>query len=161
MEAYLTISGYVGGEVEFRRTDRTQTSKSTFRLACTPRVHRQGCWTDDPTTWVTVTCWRALADHVASSVGKGDPVIVVGRVRTQTWTGTDEQEHSRMVIEATTVGHDLTRGTSAFRRVQRIDQQEDRSREGADVVSAVGPDADADPNDDQLQGADEADKVAV
>jgi single-strand DNA-binding protein len=28
--------------------------------------------------------------------------------------------HERLVIEASTVGHDLNRGTSAFRRVNRV-----------------------------------------
>jgi single-strand DNA-binding protein len=121
MEAYLTVSGHIGGEVEFRRTQQTNTARATFRLACTPRVHRQGNWTDDPTTWLTVVCWRSLAEHVADSLAKGDPVVVVGRVRTQAWT--DDGQHERMVVEATTVGHDLSRGTSAFRRAQRADAQ--------------------------------------
>jgi hypothetical protein len=28
--------------------------------------------------------------------------------------------HERLVIEASTIGHDLNRGTSAFRRVNRV-----------------------------------------
>src|SRR3954447_5971190 len=118
MEAFLTVSGHVGGEVELRRTQQTNTARATFRLACTPRVQRQGNWTDDPTTWLTVVCWRSLAEHVAASIAKGDPVVVVGRVRTQAWTD-DDGSHERMIIEASTVGHDLTRGTSAFHKTQR------------------------------------------
>jgi single-strand DNA-binding protein len=138
MEAYLTVSGHVGGEVELRRTQQTNTARATFRLACTPRVHRQGNWTDDPTTWLTVICWRSLGEHVADSLAKGDPVVVVGRVRTQAWTD-DDGQHERMVVEATTVGHDLSRGTAAFRRVQRVDAQP------ADAHAAGGePDPDAD-----------------
>lgn len=158
MEAYLTITGHVGGEVEFRRTDRTQTSKATFRLACTPRVRRQGGWTDDPTTWLTVICWRSLADHAASSLGKGDPVVVVGRVRTQTWTDDDGLEQSRTVIEATTVGHDLTRGTSAFRRAQRAEAQEDTSRELGEMITKVEQDPEEAADDDH-QHASEVEAV--
>jgi single-strand DNA-binding protein len=123
MEAFLTVSGYVGGEVEVRRTQQTNTARATFRLGCTPRVHRQGNWTDDPTTWLTVVCWRSLAEHVAASLAKGDPVVVVGRVRTQAWTD-DDGNHERMVIEASTVGHDLTRGTSSFQKAPRAERQQ-------------------------------------
>jgi single-strand DNA-binding protein len=122
MEAYLTVNGHIGGEVELRRTQQGNIARATFRLACTPRVHRQGNWTDDPTTWLTVICWRSLAEHVTDSLAKGDPVIVVGKVRTQAWTD-DDGPHERMVIEAATVGHDLTRGTARFRKVQRPDAQ--------------------------------------
>lgn len=124
MEAQLTVTGHVGGDVELRRTQQTNTPRTSFRLACTPRVYRQGSWSDDPTTWLTVVCWRSLAEHVAASLSKGDPVVVVGRVRTQTWTD-DDGDHERMVVEATTVGHDLSRGVATFHRIQRADAGRD------------------------------------
>lgn len=116
MEAQLSMTGWIGGEVDFRHTQTTGTSRATFRLACTPRVRRQGSWTDDPTTWLTVTCWRALAEHVASSLGKGEPVLVIGRLRTQEWQDEEGGKHERLVLDATSVGHDLAKGTAAFRR---------------------------------------------
>ena len=56
--------------------------------------------------------------HVAASVRKGDPVIVVGRLRTSVWTK-DGQTRERLGLEAETVGHDLSRGTAIFRRASR------------------------------------------
>lgn len=137
MEAYLTISGYVGGDVEFRRTERTSTPRATFRLACTPRVRRLGAWTDDPTTWLTVTCWRALAEHVAESFHRGDAVTVVGRVRTQVWTDAEGEQQTRTVVEATTAGHDLTRGVASFRRAARSEPQETDDREVGEMITKV------------------------
>jgi single-strand DNA-binding protein len=119
MDAQLSMTGWVGSEVEFRHTQATGTSRATFRLACTPRVRRQGTWTDDPTTWLTITCWRSLAEHVGSSLGKGEPVLVIGRLRTQTWDDDQGGKHERLVLDATSVGHDLSKGTAAFRRAQR------------------------------------------
>ncbi|MGH3446706.1 MAG: single-stranded DNA-binding protein, partial [Nocardioidaceae bacterium] len=61
---------------------------------------------------------RALAVHVRDSIRRGDPVIVVGRLKTQEWEK-DGSRNSRFVLDATTVGHDLARGVSTFTKAQR------------------------------------------
>jgi single-strand DNA-binding protein len=133
MEAYVHMTGYVGGDVEYRNHT---TPTGSFRLACTPRMRRGGDWTDGETTWLTVTCFRALAEHAASSIRRGDPVIVIGRLRTQVWTK-DGVQQERTVLEALTIGHDLTRGTSAFNRSERPAVPEDRDSEVAEVITSV------------------------
>ena len=133
MEAYVHMTGYVGGDVEFRNNT---VATASFRLACTPRIRRAGDWSDGETTWITVTCFRSLAEHAASSVRRGDPVIVVGRLRTQVWVK-DGLQQERTVLEALTIGHDLTRGTSAFHRNERPQVPEDRDTELAEVIASV------------------------
>ena len=133
MEAYVHMTGYVGGDVEFRNNT---VATASFRLACTPRLRRGGDWTDGETTWLTITCFRSLAEHAAGSVRKGDPVIVVGRLRTQVWVK-DGVQQERTVLEALTIGHDLTRGTSAFNRSERAQVPEDRESELAEVITSV------------------------
>lgn len=136
MEAQLSMTGWVGGEVEFRHTQTTGTSRASFRLACTPRVRRQGTWTDDPTTWMTVICWRALAEHVASSLGKGEPVLVLGRLRTQAWDDDQGQKRERQVLDATSIGHDLSKGTAAFRRAKRQQPPADEPEDGTAATAS-------------------------
>ena len=114
MEAVVHITGYAGTEVETKANGAV----AKFRLASTPRVRTKGEWGDGNTTWIEVSCFRALAEHVASSVRKGDPVVVIGRLRTNAWEK-DGQSHERLVLEAETIGHDLNRGTAAFRRKVR------------------------------------------
>lgn len=121
MEALITISGWVGGEIEFRNN---KTATASFRLACTPRVWRPGGWADGETTWLTVTCFRTLAENAAASIAKGDAVIVSGKLRTQVWER-DSVTYERTVLEAQVIGHDLTRGTSAFRKLERQQPVED------------------------------------
>jgi single-strand DNA-binding protein len=133
VEAYIHMTGYVGGDVEYRNNT---VATASFRLACTPRIRRGGDWTDGETTWLTITCFRALAEHAASSVRKGDPVVVIGRLRTQVWTK-DGIQQERTVLEALTIGHDLTRGTSAFNRSERAQVPEDRESELAEVITSV------------------------
>ncbi len=118
MDAYITLTGNVGSEVDLNSGDGWQFAR--FRLACTPRIRRQGEWLDGATTWLGVSCQGRLAGFVKESVNKGDPVIVVGKLRTHTWQD-DQDEHREMqVVEAQTVGHDLSRGTAVFTKPVRV-----------------------------------------
>jgi len=118
MELTVTLTGYVGNDVEVRKT-KTGVSATNFRVGTTPRIKRGDEWVNGTTTWTTVVCYRALADNVGACVTKGDPVIVEGRVRTQIWTDEHHELHERVVVEAVTIGHDLNRGTTVFQRNQR------------------------------------------
>jgi len=111
----MTLTGYVGHNIELKQTNGGVSTVS-FRVGSTPRIRTQDGWTDGVTTWMTIVCYRALAEHVARCVYKGDPVIVHGKVRTQSWADSTGAQHERMVIEAGAVGHDLSRGVSAFAR---------------------------------------------
>lgn len=132
MEALVTMSGWVGGDIEYRNS---KTATASFRLACTPRVWRPGGWTDGETTWFTVTCFRTLAENAAASIAKGDAVVVSGKLRTQVWER-DGVPYERTVLEAQVIGHDLTRGTSAFRKLERQQPVEDTT-ELHELIDAV------------------------
>jgi single-strand DNA-binding protein len=133
MDAYVQLTGNVGGSVEFRNNT---VPIASFRLAHTPRVRRNGEWVDAPTTWITVTCFRTLAENVMASVHKGQPVVVAGRLRTNVWTK-EGVTYERLILEATTVGHDLTRGTATFRRTKTAEAPEDRDESLGELVNQV------------------------
>lgn len=118
-DTVLHIVGFVGTDVDHRRVGEA-TDLSTFRLASTPRRwdKAQQQYVDGTTNWITVQCWRSLGVHARDSLRRGDPVIVIGRLRTEEWVK-DEVRHSRLVIDATTVGHDLSRGVSRFVKATR------------------------------------------
>jgi single-strand DNA-binding protein len=69
-----------------------------------------------------------------SSISKGQPVIVTGRLRTSEWEH-DGETHSRLVLDATTIGHDLSRGTSVFRR--STPRPAETVSESAEAVAAL------------------------
>jgi single-strand DNA-binding protein len=123
MDAVVWITGNVGSEVECR-TARDELVFASFRLASTPRIRRGGEWVDGETTWLGVTCSKALAENVRASVKKGDPVVVVGRLRTNRWEDSERGAQERLSIEATAIGHDLTRGVAEFRRNARSAPEE-------------------------------------
>jgi single-strand DNA-binding protein len=122
-EALVTFQGWVGNDVLHRET--AQGNVANFRVGTTPRIRkRNGDWVDGSTSWFSVTCWRSLADHVRDSVRKGEPVLVHGRLRTDVWQREDGQSSVTYVVEASYVGHDLSRGTSVFVRAARPDRTE-------------------------------------
>ncbi|MBD9702814.1 single-stranded DNA-binding protein [Streptomyces sp. ID01-12c] len=97
-------------------------SSARFRLAVTSRYwdREKNEWTDGHTNFFTVWARRTLAANVASSVALGDPVVVHGRLKVRT-EQRDGQSRVSADVDAVAVGHDLSRGTSAFRRTPRGD----------------------------------------
>ena len=149
-ESYVTLQGWVGADVDLREVGETPVA--SFRIGSTPRYQRAGTWVDGETSWFTVNCWRGLARNVAESVHRGDAVVVHGRVRTDVWDREDGTRAVAWVVDATFVGHDLTKGTSSFAktlvtrtgRVPGDPRQADEVREVVHAYAADGPQLDAD-----------------
>jgi single-strand DNA-binding protein len=121
-ETFVTFQGWVGNEVVHRETP--QGNVANLRVGSTPRIRkRSGEWVDGQTSWFSVTCWRGLADNVRDSIRKGDPVIVHGRLRTETWRPDEGPTTTTLHVEASLVGHDLTRGISHF--IKRPERRSD------------------------------------
>jgi single-strand DNA-binding protein len=121
-ESLITLQGWLGSDVTVRRAGEVPVA--SFRLACTPRRfnRRTETWSDGVTQWYTVNAWRGLAENCAGSLRRGDPVVVHGRLDVRTWISGEKVEMSGFEVDATHVGHDLSRGTSQFTRAPRPDQ---------------------------------------
>lgn len=115
-EALVTMVGNAASGVTYRETPGG-VAVANFRLAARERRYdrERGDWTDGGTTWVTVVAWRGLAANVVGSVNKGDPLVVSGRLRVREW-GEEGSRRTEVEIDARSIGHDLARGTSVFRR---------------------------------------------
>ena len=111
----------IGNVVNSPSRNRTQNGSVTnFRVAATERRFdsaTQG-WVDGPTFFVDVECWGELGGNVSHSISKGDPVVVVGNIRTHEWDS-DQGRRSRPQIKAEAVAPNLARGVAEFRRTQR------------------------------------------
>lgn len=116
----VTVVGWVGSDVRAYHLEGGGTPYAQFRLASTRRVYDRdtGTYRDGPTVWWTVKVWRQVADNVARSLHKGDPVVVVGRVGTSEWTSPDGPR-TELVLEAVALGHDLVFGSTAYARSTR------------------------------------------
>jgi single-strand DNA-binding protein len=119
-DASIDLAGFVVSEPSFKRL-ATGTSTAKLRVAYTERrLNREtGEWGDGPTSFVTVLCWRALADNVAMCLRKGEPVLVRGRLRVREYEGKDGSRGTETEIDASSVGHDLSRGVAHFSRTRR------------------------------------------
>ncbi|MGO4256665.1 single-stranded DNA-binding protein [Marmoricola sp. RAF53] len=116
-ESYITLQGWVGNDVDVREVG--DTTCASFRVGCTPRFQRGGVWVNGDTSWFTVNCWRSMARNVAESVRRGDAVVVHGRVKVDVWEREGMPPSVAWIVDATFVGHDLTKGTSFFTKAQR------------------------------------------
>src|SRR5262249_2545563 len=108
-ETYLTVLGWIGSEPDFKEIRQIPQPPCRLGSPRRPFDRTRNTSIDKPTTWYTVQCWRGLAQNAFESVRVGQPVIVTGRLRTHEWTNEAGEQRSRVVLEAFTLGHDLTR----------------------------------------------------
>ncbi len=118
-EAHISLTGYVANEPRIK-TIREGVQNLSMRVAWTPRWldRATGEWTDGSTSFVTVTCWRKLADNVAVCLRKGDPVVIKGRLSVRSYEDKQGVPRTSVDVDATSIGHDLCRGVAQFQRTR-------------------------------------------
>ena len=116
MTDHITLTGVVATTPRSLRTSEGL-SITSFRLASAQRRYDRaaGTWADGETNWYTVTCFRALAENAASSLDKGERVLVTGRLRVRPWESGDKSGTS-VEVDADALGHDLLWGRTRFTR---------------------------------------------
>jgi single-strand DNA-binding protein len=121
-EIQVTLRGNVATEPRHVRFDDGSTLTS-FRLASTARRYdwERREWVDRGTTFVNVICRRAMANNAASSVRKGQPLLVTGRLTERHWSSNERTGHT-LEIQAVGLGHDLSFGTSQFSRIVQAER---------------------------------------
>jgi single-strand DNA-binding protein len=168
-ENQITLRGYVTAEPKLRYTRATATPVADVRVGCTPRrLNREtGEWEELSTSYYTVKVWRRLAVNAASSLHKGDMVVVRGRFHQRQWLDDEQRARISIEIEADSLGHDLAYGWSHFMRGSRP-QPEDAAALNAGEAARqdLGPSAGDDQfpplSDDEYPGGEwEAAEAAV
>jgi single-strand DNA-binding protein len=112
---HTTIIGNLVDDPELRVTT-TGTAVANLRVAVTQRIQHNGTWRDGETSFFRVTCWRDQAEHLADSLGKGDRVMVTGRLRQRSWETPEGDKRSVTEIEADEVGASLKFATAKVER---------------------------------------------
>src|SRR6266496_6255708 len=109
-DTHITIVGNVVDTPRLRQTG-AGIPVASFRIASTSRrLDREtGEWADHERLFATVTCWRAMAQNVAQSLKKGQPVVATGRFYSREYTK-DEVSRMSYELDASAGGHDLSRG---------------------------------------------------
>jgi single-strand DNA-binding protein len=119
-ETIICAVGNVATQPVYRETPTGASAR--FRLAVTARYldREKNTWTDGHTNFFTVWANRQLATNVMSSLNLGEPVVVQGRLKVRTDVR-EGQSRTWADIDAVAIGHDLARGTAAFRRTGRAE----------------------------------------
>ena len=135
-ETPVTVVGTLVSDMRPRRVGPDGTLVLNFRVACNERRFDKvsESWMDGESLYLSVSCWRRLAENAASLV-KGDPVIVRGKLRTREWTTDQGERRSVVELEANAIGPDLSRCAVTVRKQRR---EEPARAEGENVPAAPG-----------------------
>ncbi|CAB4620489.1 MAG: single-stranded DNA-binding protein [Actinobacteria bacterium] len=131
MSESFTVSGLVATTPRHLVTQEGLPITS-FRLASSKRRfdRTKKIWVDGETNWFTINSFRQLAINSASSISKGDRIVVSGRLKVRDWDN-GERSGTSVEIEADCLGHDLVWGTTQFSRtvLVREDPEDDEPEE--------------------------------
>lgn len=108
-----------------------------FRVAASYGQMVSGNWVNYDTLWFTAKAWGDLAEHLAQSFKRGDPVILCGRLGEDHWMRSG-QRVSSMVLHLHCAGHDLTRGEAHYTKVVIIHDKAGTSGEAQLAAQHAG-----------------------
>ena len=130
---HTTIVGNLVEDPEIRFTN-TGIAVANIRVAVTQRIQQDGQWRDGDTSFLKVNVWRGQAENLAESLGKGDRVMVTGRLRQRSWETPEGEKRSVTELEADEVGASLKWATA---KVERTSQRGNGDRVASRERSAV------------------------
>ena len=132
---HTTIVGNLVEDPEVRFTN-TGIAVTNLRVAVTQRIQQDGEWRDGDTSFFKVNVWRGQAEHLADSLGKGDRVMVTGRLRQRSWETPEGEKRSVAEIEADEVGASLKFATA---KVERASERTTSDRSQGREPQGQGP----------------------
>lgn len=103
---YVTMIGNLTDDPELRFTP-SGAAVCSFRIASNRRYTDKGGQQQEETTFMSVNCWRSLAENVAESLKKGDRAVVIGRLRVRSYEAQDGSTRWVTEIEADEISPSL------------------------------------------------------
>jgi single-strand DNA-binding protein len=136
-ENQVVIVGNVTRDPELRYTPNGA-ALVKFGVAVNRRFKDEtGQWKDGETSFFDVTAWRSLAENAAESVTQGTRVVIVGRLRTNSWETQEGEKRTKIEIEAEEIGPSLKWATAKIEKQGRGMGQSDWN--AGVTVGAGGP----------------------
>ncbi|MGE0140166.1 MAG: single-stranded DNA-binding protein [Ilumatobacteraceae bacterium] len=137
----ITIVGNLTREPELRFTT-SGTATCSFGVAVNRRYQQNNEWVDAPTNFFNITVWGQYGENVATSINKGDRVLVKGRLDFRKYTNKDGVEVTTHDIVADEVAVSLQYATASVTRIQRSTADGGGTGGGAPRPSGGGRPAD-------------------
>ena len=165
-EAYVTLIGFVATQPK-KWTTKGGSLGLSARVGWTPRTidRTTGVWSDQPSSFLTVQCYRKVAEHASVCLRRGDPVVVRGTLRIREYVDQGGQRRIAVEVQADSIGHDMSRGISTYSKLpvrtdmtaEEYDQSlaaaernplpGDRDRAAADAAAEADRDAAEEPDE--------------
>jgi single-strand DNA-binding protein len=121
---HTSIVGNLAADPELRFTN-TGIPVANLRVAVTSRIQdKDGTWRDGETSFHRVNVWRDQAHNLTDSLGKGDRVMVTGRLRQRAWETPEGERRTATEIDADEVGASLKFHTAKLERAHHRSNSE-------------------------------------
>ena len=90
------VCGPVGGDAEYKQVGQNNSSLTKFSVKNDDKTLEDG--TVKP-MWTNCECWHSVARY-ARAIKKGDTVLAIGTIKTDTWTDqqTGEQKTAKKLV---------------------------------------------------------------
>jgi len=110
-----TLVGNATSDAETRFT-QSGLAVASFSLAINDRKFNKQTqdWEDGEAQFVRVNVWRDMAEHVGSSVKKGQRIIATGKIAMSEFTTRDGDVRHSLEMQADEVGISLRYGTAEY-----------------------------------------------
>jgi single-strand DNA-binding protein len=119
MSSNVTLIGNITRDPELRYTAGGQ-AIATFGVAVNRRwQNRQTQAWEESTSFFDCVCWGDLGTNVADSLGKGDRVIISGRLEQRSWETQDGEKRSKIEVVADEVGPSVRWATARPEKTER------------------------------------------
>lgn len=107
MDNTITIVGNLTQDPTQRYTSNG-TGVCSFSVAVNERFTDKAGEQQERTSFVDVSAWGDLGEHVAESLHRGDRAIVTGKIQQDTWEDKETGgKRSKLAIKASSVGAEL------------------------------------------------------
>ena len=142
---YVTLVGFVATEPRLNTFDDGDVAYLRIGSTSSWIDRATGEWRNGETSFYSVRCKRSLARNANSSLRKGQPIVVAGKIRTRSYQDRNGVQRLDVEVEADTIGYDLSRGTAEFSWTQRASAdlsalaRGEAIRAGLDVEDDSGP----------------------
>ena len=124
MDNSVTVSGNLTRDPELRYTP-TGRAVCNMGVAVNRRYQQNGEWVEQ-VSFIDVTCWADLAEHVASGLTKGTRVLVTGRLEQRSWDSPEGEKRSKTEIVAEDIGASMRFANVSVEKISREQKQYER-----------------------------------
>jgi single-strand DNA-binding protein len=113
MTAQVTIIGNLTRDPEIRFTPSGD-AVTSMRIAVNERIKEGNEWKDGEPSFYEVKAWRKLAEQCAETLRKGQRIVIVGKMKIESYQSKDGETRSSTVVTADEIGESIRfRGNSS------------------------------------------------